>query len=128
MALPCMGHDVFVSYAHADERKASAITEFLERQRIRCWRDRRGLRLTEPYDARIKQAIRDARVVLWLASDSSLRSDYVKHEVSSALERDKPIGPVFLEPLDLSRLGPPSIWPPCVSKESSTSANASRRT
>jgi TIR domain-containing protein/uncharacterized protein DUF4384 len=107
MALLDAGHDVFVSYAREDECKAAAITEFLERQGIRCWRDRGDLRLTEPYDARIMQAIRDARVVLWLASNSSLRSDYVQYEISSAVARDKPIGPVFLEPLDRSLLGPP---------------------
>jgi hypothetical protein len=101
------GHDVFVSYAHEDERKAAALTEFLEREGIHCWRDRNDLRLTEPYDARIMRAIRNAGAVLWLASNSSLKSDYVQYELSAALAHDKPIGPIFLERLDPSRFGPP---------------------
>ena len=87
-----MKSDVFVSYAHADEAQAKAIAGFLERQQIRCWIDHAGLRLADGYEEKIMQAIRDSRVVLWLASNASLHGNDERHDASTPLEyHEQPI-------------------------------------
>jgi hypothetical protein len=102
-----MKPDVFISYSHADEQKALAIGGFLKRQGLRCWIDRSGLKLADGFDKKITKAINDSCVVLWLVSNESLESDYVRYELSTAVSREKAIGPIFLERLDRSRLKPP---------------------
>ena len=102
-----MRHDVFVSYSRDDEGVAARIVDFLQHQGIRCWIDSRGLRFTHRYDEEIERAIRVSSVVVWLASRASLCSDYVKFEISAALNRRKVIGPVYLDPMDPARLPAP---------------------
>ena len=99
--------DVFISYSHEDRGTALALADFLKRQGFRCWIDREGLRLADGFEKKITEAIRNCRVVLWLASNHSLESDYVRYEVAAALGQNKAIGPVFLEPLDSAKLRSP---------------------
>ena len=102
-----MSHDVFISYASDDGDKARGILEFLKSRGISCWIDKEDLRFTRRYDRAIEQAIRRSRVVVWLASGRSLASDYVKFEISTALNHGRPIGPVYLEPIDPAGLPAP---------------------
>ena len=102
-----MGYDVFISYSSEDRETAQRIRESLESRGIRCWIDRKDLRFTRQYDREIDQAIRRSRVILWLASPRSIKSDYVKFEISSALNHGKPVGPVYLEPMEPSNLPSP---------------------
>ena len=46
-------------------------------------------------------------MVLWLASPRSIASDYVKFEIATAAGNNRPIGPIYLEPMDPSRLPAP---------------------
>ena len=102
-----MSYDVFISYAAEDEQIARRIVEFLQGQGIQCWIDKQNLRFAGKYDREIERAIRRSRVVLWLASSRSIASDYVKFEIGTASNCNKPIGPVYLEPMDPSRLPAP---------------------
>ena len=102
-----MTHDVFISYASKDGAEARGILEFLESRGIRCWIDKQELRFTGKYDSEIERAIRKSCVVIWLASQRSVESDYVKFEISTALNDKKRIGPVYLEPMDPARLPAP---------------------
>ena len=102
-----MSHDVFISYSGEDREEAQRIREFLQTRGIRCWIDKKNLRFARHYDREIEQAIRRSRVVVWLASRRSTASDYVKFEISTALNYKKPLGPVYLEPMDPAALPPP---------------------
>jgi hypothetical protein len=102
-----MKHHVFVSYSSKDAHIAADIVEHLQGKGIPCWTDRGNLRFTRKYDEEIERAIRSSRVVLWLASRDSVASDYVKFEISTALNLKKPVGPVYLEPMDPARLPSP---------------------
>lgn len=106
-----MKADVFISYAHEDENKALAIADFLNRNGIACWIDQSGLRFGQGFDRKIIEVIRKSCVVLWLASNDSLRSDYVRHEISTAISHGICIGPVFLGPLDKEQIKPPFDLP-----------------
>ena len=98
---------VFVSYAREDQDTALRIVEALEKEGLRCWVDKKGIRFGEAYTEVIDRAIRDTRVVIWVASKHSLASHYVHHEISAAQTHAKARGLVFLEPLDPSRLPAP---------------------
>lgn len=102
-----MHHDVFISYSSKDEAHACQIRNFLQARGIRCWIDEHDLRFTREYDKEIERAIRGSRMLLWLASQHSIASDYVKFEVGTATAHRKRIGPVYLEPLDPLSLPPP---------------------
>jgi len=102
-----MGHDVFISYSSEDREGADRIREFLHCQGIRCWIDKKDLRFAGHYDREIEKAIRRSRVVVWLASRRSIESEYVKFEISTALNHNKPVGPVYLEPMDPAGLPAP---------------------
>lgn len=102
-----MSHDVFISYSSEDGEEAQRIREFLQTQGIRCWIDKKNLRFACQYDREIERAIRRSRIVVWLASRRSLASDYVKFEISTALNHNKPVGPVYLEPMDPAALPSP---------------------
>lgn len=106
-SLVCGGHDVFISYASEDEKAVGEIVEFLEARGVRCWIDRKGLRFSRRYDEQIESAIRGSCVFLWFASKASITSEFVRFEIASALNHRIPVGPVYLEPMDLSRLPPP---------------------
>lgn len=102
-----MAHDVFISYASQDGPTARQIAEHLQSRRIRCWIDKQNLRFAGKYDRDIEKAIRGSRVVLWLASARSIESNYVQFEIATAFNCNRPIGPLYLEPLDPARLPAP---------------------
>jgi hypothetical protein len=102
-----MGYDVFISYASENQQKAKTILDHLKSQGFRCWIDTQDLRFTRKYDHEIEQAIKNSRIVLWLASPQSIASDYVKFEIATASNLKKTIGPIYLEPMDPARLPAP---------------------
>ena len=81
--------------------------DVLQGSGIRCWIDERALRFTGEFDRAIERAIRSSGVVIWMVSHHSVASDYVKFEMSRALHSHKPIGLVYLEPMDSISLPSP---------------------
>src|SRR4051794_33612386 len=102
-----MKSTVFLSYAHNDRETAAAIAEFLRRRGILCWVDHREIRLGDRFDREIERAIARSGAVVWLVSSESVRSDYVKYEVTTALHHGRPIVPIRLEAIDLAHLPAP---------------------
>ena len=98
---------VFLSYSRADRETADVIEDLLRRHGIGCWIDHRGIRLGERFDLEIERAILRSGAVVWLVSSESVQNNYVKYEVTTALNHRRPVLPVRLEPIDLLRLPAP---------------------
>jgi hypothetical protein len=97
----------FLSYAHADRATAAVIEELLRRRGVVCWVDHRGIAPGARFDREIERAIVRSGAVVWLVSAESVRSDYVKYELTTALHHGRPILPVRLEAIDLAHLPAP---------------------
>jgi chromosome partitioning protein len=85
--------DVFLSYSHADEAKATALRDELKRLGLKVWHDRERLDPGVNYHERIAHGIRASKSVLVVCSASVADSQYVRHECTYAFERNKPITP-----------------------------------
>jgi TIR domain len=98
---------VFLSYTRADRETVDVLEDLLQRHGIGCWIDRRGIRLGERFDLEIERAVRRSGAVVWVVSSESVQNQYVKYEVTTALNHRRPVFPVRLEPIDLLRLPAP---------------------
>jgi hypothetical protein len=95
---PAAQHDVFLSYARADDpERVCAIDVALRTADFAVWRDvakipSRGLSFLEE----IRRAIRSARRVVVIIGPAAVRSDYVRMEWQYALSADRIVVPVLL--------------------------------
>jgi TIR domain len=101
----------FISYARQrplDELALAHVTDLLRRADISFWCDKL---LTHEEGSGLNSEIAGeldaARVILVLASSQSLSSSYCQAEIISALEADKPLLRIDLEPFDR----PPNLLP-----------------
>jgi hypothetical protein len=101
----CMA-DVFISYAHQDERRAERIAGLLEAQGLSVWWDR-DIPPGKTWDQVIGTALDAAGCVVVLWSNASLQSDWVKDEASRGAAR-KALVPVLFDhvtsPLGFGRI------------------------
>ena len=95
-------YTVFISYSSKDEAKAKDLVDRIEIAGISCWIACRDILISGNFAAAISQAIRNARVVVVLLSESSNRSKHVTREVSLAVDNDVTILPVALENMKLN--------------------------
>src|SRR5215510_11388491 len=87
--VPGYEHDIFVSYAHGDDRSwINRLVDRLEpalKQRLgitpHIWIDDDALRKSRDFSAEIPDSVQSSAIFLLLASPSYIRSDYcVRHE------------------------------------------------
>lgn len=98
---------VFVCYAHRDDVTVHEELRWLQNAGVNLWYDE-GIGGGAIWRSEIASAIEKAKLVLFFASPSSVRSDHCNRELNYALECGRPILPVYLEPADLTadlRLG-----------------------
>lgn len=91
-----MGHDVFISYSHRDQKMANAACARLEQAGHRCWiapRDVGG----GAWGMRIMEGIRGARVFVLIFSGHANLSEQVNREVERAVNKGLPIVPLRIE-------------------------------
>lgn len=91
--------DVFISYSHSD-----AATEFARRlaadlnvHGINAWVDVVEIALGESWERSIRHALRHARAVIVLVSQSAAESRWIEIELREAILRRKKIIPVLIE-------------------------------
>jgi TIR domain len=92
-------HDIFLSYARADDEGEGWITQFDTRLRqallqrgpkgITVWRDVRDLSGHQDIDSTIKEALDSAALFLALNSVQYPQSDYCRHELQYFLEKSE---------------------------------------
>ena len=87
---------VFLSYAHADKEFATHLKADLGEQGITAWIDEEGLEVgTREWEEIIRDAIREARAILIVASPAARRSPYVKAELRLADMYQRPLYPIW---------------------------------
>jgi hypothetical protein len=95
---------IFLSYAKEDTDQVRAIYQKLRRQKITPWLDLEDLLPGDEWEARILEAIRQARMVLvFLSANSVNKQGYVQKEIREALDvaEKMPEGEVFIVPVRL---------------------------
>ncbi|HEX3871234.1 MAG TPA: TIR domain-containing protein, partial [Pirellulales bacterium] len=89
-----MQHDIFVSWASADELIAETIVEALRHQGLSCWFSDDSVPPGKDWDEQISLAIEGCRLMLVILSEKSIRSRYVKKEIILALDDGLTIVPL----------------------------------
>ena len=97
--------DLFISYAHKDERMKDELVmrlKLLQAQGlVDCWHDRM-IEVGEEWDRHIMRELDSADIILMLVTSASLASDYIRtKEMENALQRssrgEAAVFPVILE-------------------------------
>ena len=91
---------VFVSYSHKDREAVVEIINHLMLCACNLWYDT-GIRSGEDWNLEIAQRLNDAECVLFMVTENSVASEYVKDELNFAKARHKKIYPVFLDSVEL---------------------------
>jgi hypothetical protein len=96
---------IFLSYSRGDAQQADNWVADLEHFGYRVWIDRAGIRGGQQWKATIVRAIQEAQVLILLLSPNSARSDNVRREIDLAVETEKRIIPVEIQPTTI----PPTL-------------------
>ncbi|MCK6579570.1 MAG: TIR domain-containing protein [Anaerolineae bacterium] len=87
---------VFMSYSRQDIAFVRRFARDLQVKNVNVWIDKLGLKPGTPdWEQTLRDAIREARAILLVASESSRRSPYVGDELAIARMYGKPIYPVW---------------------------------
>ena len=78
--------DIFISYARADRPRAEQLAQALERDGWSVWWDRE-IPPGRSFDEVIEEALAQARCVIVVWSEASVRSEWVKTEAAEAAAR-----------------------------------------
>ena len=97
--------DVFISYSREDKEKVLELTAKLRAAGVPLWIDVGGIDGARMWGEEIVNALDNAKVLLLMVSESSVRSHNVAKEVVLASERKGRILQVHLEPTQI----PPSF-------------------
>ena len=88
---------VFISYSSKDRETVDKICGLLEDDGISCWIAPRDVTGGKSYGREILEAITDAKVVLFIFSESSNRSRHVENEIDNAFNAEKIIIPFKID-------------------------------
>ncbi|MGA7672803.1 MAG: AAA family ATPase, partial [Nitrolancea sp.] len=90
---------VFISYASADRERVLAVVDRLEVAGVKTWIDRDGIHGGENYGQIITAAIKDAALMVVMASDAALVSRNVRQELALGWRFEKTYLPLLLDPV-----------------------------
>jgi predicted ATPase/Tfp pilus assembly protein PilF len=96
-----MAADLFISYARKDWDRVEPWVRRLQEAGVSVWLDVRAIDGAQYWTREIVDAIESCRVLVLMASTSSLASEQVLREVTLALEGRKRILPLLLEPVSI---------------------------
>jgi len=91
----------FISYSSKDQDFANRLYADLQNKGVRCWFAPEDLKIGDKIRDRIDESIRLRDKLLLILTQSSIASDWVEHEVESALEEEKQSGRTILFPIRL---------------------------
>nr|MBA2396761.1 TIR domain-containing protein [Ktedonobacteraceae bacterium] len=86
----------FLSYSRIDEENALHLKEDLERAGFDVWMDRHNIQWGGKWDDVVREAIKKAAAVLYLASPNSRSSPNVLHEIDLATSYQRHILPLWI--------------------------------
>lgn len=90
-------HQAFISYSRKDQEKAFEILEILESWGLKVWIDKNGIFSSTNFKSMIEDAIENTKAVIFLSSENSNQSEYVRKEIGYAVKLKKPIIPIMLD-------------------------------
>lgn len=92
-----MKHDIFISYSREDKEVVLPLVERINRElQTNCWIDLTGIESGTKFERKIQEAIDACKVVLFMHSDNSLKSEWTEREVIYADGENKRIVPVLV--------------------------------
>jgi hypothetical protein len=89
LSRPIEFYSCFLSYASPDQDFARRLYETLQTLGVSVWFAPEDLRIGDRFRTRIDESIRMHDKLVVVLSQSSVRSDWVEHEVEQALERER---------------------------------------
>ncbi|MHB8575591.1 MAG: toll/interleukin-1 receptor domain-containing protein [Dehalococcoidia bacterium] len=92
------GRYVFLSYSSTDRARALALSDRLEAAGIPVWIDRSAILSGSSWSAEIVDGIAGCAVLVMLCSAAAYRSPNVQRELNLAVEENRPLLPLLLEP------------------------------
>lgn len=91
-------YNIFISYSKADKEIVLPLVDKInEEVGTKCWIDDSSIINEEDYEEKIKQAIDYAKIVLFILSDNSVKSEWNKRELEYADFKGKQIIPVVID-------------------------------
>lgn len=89
-------HDIFISYSRTDSAFVDQLSKDLSAAGLRLWRDTQNLAAGTPnWEKAIRDAIRAAKLIIFVASPTALESEYVNGELTVARLYQCPIYPIW---------------------------------
>lgn len=98
---PTQFYSCFISYSSRDKDFAERLYTDLQNQGVRCWFAPEDLKIGDKIRDRIDESIRLRDKLLLILTENSIMSDWVEHEVESALEEERQKGRTILFPIRL---------------------------
>lgn len=96
-SIPDIDREVFISYSRKDIDVVKPIYEKLETAGVKCWLDVDGMYSGVSFKTVVVSAIKRAKVVMFMSSENSNKSQNVISEVSLANKYKKKIIPIRLD-------------------------------
>jgi WD40 repeat protein len=96
--------DVFISYSRRDGAFVRGLVEALEARGKGVWVDTDGIRDAEVFPAALRSAVESSDGFVFVISPDSVASAFCEQEVDHALELNKRIVPLLLEPVNDDRV------------------------
>ena len=88
MMHPIQYHSCFISYVHQDDALAKRLHSDLQSKGVGCWFAPHDMHIGDKIRSRIDEAIHLQDKLLLILSKHSVASDWVEHEVETALARE----------------------------------------
>ena len=98
---PIQFYSCFISYSSPDRPFAERLHADLQNKGVRCWYAPEDMKIGDKIRDRIDESIRLRDKLLLILSEHSIASEWVEHEVESALEDEKQRGRTILFPIRL---------------------------
>ena len=98
---PIQFYSCFISYSHADKDFARRLHDQLQARSIRCWLDKKKIRIGQKILPVVLDAIRIHDRVVLCCSSASLTSNWVQTEIEETLAKEEKAGREILLPLNL---------------------------
>ncbi len=96
-------HDVFVSFSFKDQKISEyVVNQLLNKYNIPCWICTSEILAGEHYKTVIVEAIKSAKLVLFVQSENSIKSKEVPKEISIALDNGKTVIPFVIDEAELA--------------------------
>ena len=90
--------EIFISYSRKDKEQVLKIVGKIEQSLgVKCWIDLEGIGSAEQFENVLVEAISQSKVVLFMMSKSSMKSKFVKKEISFAHNKGIRIVPIVLD-------------------------------